>query len=354
MESSSSMESLLAESVEDFLAGHCDLRAVRRIEAGEPVDGLWQQIVESGYADALVPELYGGSGLNLSEAAPIAFACGRHVLPVPLVQTLVVRAGLAEGSLDAPDGPITIAAGATWRNDGSVAALGVPYGMTAQWVLVSDARSDWLLPVASARRAAARAAAGLVGDLHWDRVPASALQWRRSDAANAENVDWLVLAAALTAAQIAGAMERVCEMTIAYANERVQFGKPIGRLQAIQQQISVLAERVAASRCAARIGLSPLDGSSWRADPLRGAVAKGHAAEAVVEVAGIAHAVHGAIGISEEYDLQMLTRHLHEWRTQYGSESYWHARVGAALIQDDRCAARFIQQRIAPPPRPGA
>ena len=344
MNSSSSVESLLAESVDAFLAGHCDLRVVRRIEAGESADALWQQVLESGYADALVPEAQGGAGLSLSEVASVVFACGRHVLPLPLAHTLAVRAGLAERGFDAPTGPITIAQRATKGEGGAIEALAVPYAMTAQWVLVSGPQTDLLLPLAAAQRTAC-APGSLAGDVRWERLPATALQWSRADGTGA---DWQVLAAALTAAQIAGAMERICAMTIAYANERVQFGKPIGKLQAIQHQISVLAEQLFVTRCAAQVGLSPIEGSSWRADPLRGAVAKARACEAVVTVAAIAHAVHGAIGVSEEYDLQMLTRHLHEWRTQYGSEGYWNARVGAALLADDHSAARFIQQRIAP------
>jgi acyl-CoA dehydrogenase len=349
MNSTTSMESLLAESVEDFFVRHCDLRAVRHIEAGASAQALWLQVLESGYADALVLDTLGGAGLSLSEAAPIVFGCGRHVLPLPLGQTLAVRAALAARALEVPQGPITIAPIATRSAGGAIEALGVPYAMTAQWVLLSDGGIDRVLPLADAQRAPACATAGLAGDVRWDSIPAGGLQWSRTELAGDNDVDWRVFAAALTAAQIAGAMERVCEMTVTHANERVQFGKPIGRLQAIQHQISVLAEQVFVARCAARIGLSAREGSTWCVDPMRGAVAKGRASEAVVAAATIAHAVHGAIGVSEEHDLQMLTRHLHAWRLHYGSEGFWHARIGAALLEDDRSAARFVQQRIAPP-----
>lgn len=338
---------MLAESVEDFLAGHSDLRTVRRIEAGESADPLWKQVLGSGYADALVPAEEDGAGLNLSEAASIIVGCGRHVLPLPLGQTLAVRAALAERGIEAPSGPITIASNTSWREDGRIEALSVPYAMAAEWVLVSNEYHDLLLPLGQAERRVAQGHGSMAGNLGWDSVPSDALQWGRAPDVNGSAIDWPLLAAALTAAQIAGAMERVLEMTIAYANERVQFGKPIGKLQAIQHQISVMAEQVFVTRSAARIGLSPVEGSSWRVDPLRGAVAKARASEAVVSVASIAHGVHGAIGVSEEYDLQMLTRHLHEWRLQYGSEGYWNARVGAALLHDASSAARFIQRHSA-------
>lgn len=108
-------------------------------------------------------------------------------------------------------------------------------------------------------------------------------------------------------------------MTIAYANDRVQFGKPIGKLQAIQQQLSVMAEESFAARAAAQLALS---GAGWQVDALRAAVGKQRASEAAVTVAAVAHAVHGAIGVTEEYDWELLTRRVHEWRAHYGSESY--------------------------------
>ena len=347
MNSSSSTDSLLADAVEDVLRGHCDLRVVRRIEAGESADGLWRQLTDSGFADALVPAASDGAGLSLREASPIAIACGRHVLPLPLALTMPVRAALALRGLAVPEGPITIAPHAVQQEGGVIEAASVPYLRTAQWVLVSDAQRDLLLPVAAATRVTC-APRELSGRVRWERLPSDALAWSRSGDAAGSLVDWLAMAAALTAAQMAGAMQRVCEMTVNYANERVQFGKPIARLQAIQQQISVLAEQVWAVRSGASIGLCPVQGTALCVEPLRAAVAKARASEAVVAVTAIAHAVHGAIGVSEEYDLQMLTRQLHEWRAQYGSESHWNTRLGATLLADERSALQFIQQRIAP------
>jgi alkylation response protein AidB-like acyl-CoA dehydrogenase len=348
MNSSTSVEAMLAESVEDFFAAHGDLRPVRRAEAGEPTGPLWQHVIETGYADALVPEVQGGSGLSIADAASIAFGSGRHAWPLPLAHTMVARAGLAERGFDIPAGAIAIAETVQGSKGNWLEARAIPFGSMADWVLVSLSDADWLLPTDAAQRVSCPWRP-LAADLRWDTIPAEARRWARVEASGAPSVDWATQAAALTAAHIAGALQRVAEMTIGYANERVQFGKPIGKLQAIQQQISVLAEQLAACRCAARMGLCPREGSTWRVDPLRAAVAKARASEAVTIAAPIAHAVHGAIGISEEYDLQVLTRHMHAWRLQYGSEAHWYERVGAALLRDDRSAARFVQQRLAAP-----
>ena len=68
---------------------------------------------------------------------------------------------------------------------------------------------------------------------------------------------------------------------------------------------------------------------------LASAVAKSRCSEATQLVASIAHAVHGAIGVTEEYDLQIYTRRLHEWRIAHGSESHWNALLGRSIIESD-------------------
>jgi alkylation response protein AidB-like acyl-CoA dehydrogenase len=137
------------------------------------------------------------------------------------------------------------------------------------------------------------------------------------------------LAALLHAGLLAGAMKRTFDLTMAYANERMQFGKPIGKFQAIQHQLSVMAEHVAAGRMAAEAAFAVKQGLPTLAAC---AVAKARTSEAAQLVASIAHAVHGAIGVTEEYDLQLHTRRLHEWRLAHGSEVYWYRTLGRLAI----------------------
>ena len=132
------------------------------------------------------------------------------------------------------------------------------------------------------------------------------------------------IGAVIAAAAIAGAGDRVLTMTIDYASQRIQFGKPIARQQAVQQQLAVMAEQVVMARIAAQIGCA-----HGLVPPLAiAAIAKQVASAAAVEIAAIAHALHGAIGISEAHDLSLYTRRLHEWRMAHGSESYWAEALG--------------------------
>lgn len=140
------------------------------------------------------------------------------------------------------------------------------------------------------------------------------------------------LSAILAVAEIAGLAEKILEMSLSYANDRVQFGKPIGKLQVIQQQLAVMGEQVLMTRMASQIGCA----QGLAPSPEVAAVSKQVASATVPQIAAIAHAVHGAIGITEEFDLQRYTRRLHALRLAHGSEGYWASIVGKARLQSDR------------------
>lgn len=154
------------------------------------------------------------------------------------------------------------------------------------------------------------------------------------------------LAALVTACQMVGALERTLELTLAFANDRMQFGKPIGKFQAIQHQLAVMAEQVVAARMAAQIGCQ---GEGLVPHPARAAVAKSRASEAAAIVAPMAHAIHGAIGITAALDLQLFTRRLHAWRAEHGSETYWNRELGRAVLDGaDALALDFVRAQLFP------
>jgi acyl-CoA dehydrogenase len=84
--------------------------------------------------------------------------------------------------------------------------------------------------------------------------------------------------------------------------------------------------------------------SSGYAPSLQGtAIAKSYASEAAARAAAIVHAVHGAIGITTEHDLNLYTRRLHAWRRAFGAESYWQEALGAQWLDDDTSALDFVR-----------
>lgn len=256
---------------------------LRAIERGGEWQGAWEEIEQSGFLDALVPAASGGAGLTLGEVAPLLIALGRHAAPLPIGETLMARALIAQTGASCPNGPIALGTSATF-----------------------------------------------------DTVPGSAMP------ANVDGEALRLHAALLRAAQLAGAAQRVLEMTVSHANQRVQFGKPIGRQQAIQQQLAVMAEQVVAMRMAVELACAGEGAPSL----LGVAAAKALASEYAPLVSACAHGVHGAIGITEEYDLQLWTRRLLGWSRIEGGAAYWNGVVGRVVLASDLEAVDWVRQNL--------
>ena len=323
---------MFAEAIEDILRDHCTPATVRTIEAGGSPAALWEALAGAGFLDLLLPEDAGGAGLPLAELFPVLAHFGRYAVPLPIGQAIVARALVAPGVALSP-GLLTLAPALRRGPDGTITCPLVPFGGIADQVLVADGDSLLLLPCAQARRVP-------TGIPH---SQLATLAWRDDRAAERIAGDAAALAptaAALHAALLAGAMTRVFEMTLQYCNDRVQFGKSLGKFQAVQHQLSVMAELVAAASMAAE---AAFQGDARTPRMLPAAMAKARASEAVVDVANTAHALHGAIGVTEEYDLQLLTRRLHEWRMAHGSEDHWNRIVGEHLLADRRSLAEFVR-----------
>lgn len=147
--------------------------------------------------------------------------------------------------------------------------------------------------------------------------------------------------ALLLASAIAGAADTVLAMTVEHANQRVQFGKPIGRQQAVQQQLALMAEQAVAARLAV-----DLAATGDRLTTARAALAKTVSATYATQIANTAHAVLGAMGISAEHDLQIYTRRLHAWRLEHGSETHWAGALGRAALADDGSTLDWVRHSL--------
>ncbi|MGO4399630.1 acyl-CoA dehydrogenase family protein [Achromobacter sp. PAB15] len=370
------MDTLLGDAAERLFAQTCTPALLRAAEQGHSIAAAWQACEDAGFADALVPEAQGGAGLDLADALPVVLAAGRHLCPYPIAHTVLARAWLARAGHAVPKGSIAIAAQGLSMQQDRMTGVNVPWVRVADHVLAQADGHVWLLPVAAgcvapngvhgsldgeaswAMAAAVRvdgeASGGSHADVHRTGEASGAsraavrMHGEESEAsciANREHGDAPLdeLAAIAYAGLMAGAMDRVLAMTLDYANQRTQFGKAIGRFQAVQQQISVMAEHVWAARMAAQLAFQ---GRGGQPQALMAALGKARTSQAAPLVADIAHAVHGAIGITAEFDLQCYTRRLRDWRLAGGSESYWHARIGAAALSSHLDALTYLRTEL--------
>lgn len=322
------VEKTYLDPFERLLAALFPPERIRAIETGRAPAGQWAELARSGFLDALVPEAVGGAGLSLREVCPLLIALGRHAVPLPVGETMIARALLARSGAAPEEGPIAFAG----------AGGLVTGGLVADAVLVQGDDNLSLLD----RSQAALIPTGIhgsldgwLGDLPTGGIPLAA-----------PDCGLEAIAALVRAAAIAGAADRLLSMSVGYACERVQFGKPIGRQQALQQQLAVMAEDCAAVRLAVELAC---DADLW---PLPEAVAaaKSVASAAAPRIAAAAHGVHGAIGISAEFDLQLYTRRLQAWRLADGAESYWNRRLGAQVLASADDSIVWVRRRIFPEP----
>lgn len=138
------------------------------------------------------------------------------------------------------------------------------------------------------------------------------------------------LHAAATVSLMAGAMGRALSLSIDHVNTRQQFGRPLGKFQAVQQSLAVMACEVRAVDAAAAALAARLDamGRDASAASFEIAAAKLRANRAVGVVTAIAHQVHGAIGFTGEYDLHRVTIPLMRWRSAHGNDAHWAQILG--------------------------
>jgi acyl-CoA dehydrogenase len=310
---------LLEETVGELFA--------TELAAGRDGGTLWETLEEAGLTLAGIPEELSGSGGGLAEAAAIVRLAGYFAAPVPLAETALIGGwALAAAGLSVPSGPVSAAAdpsftlersGAEWILSGAAAHVPWARGSTAVAVLV-DGHVACVPTELAVLGAGENLAAEPRDSFALDRVrlPADAVAPAAIDAD-----DLLARGALARAIGIAGALERILELSLRYALEREQFGRPIGSFQAVQQELALLAGEVAAARAAVDLAVE-------QPEPFWIATAKIRTGDAATRASAIAHQVHGAIGYTQEHDLHLYTRRVWAWRDEYGSEEEWSVRLG--------------------------
>jgi len=318
----------------------------QRAEQGEWDAALWQQVTDSGFHLLLASEQAGGYGQDWRAAYPLLRGLGYWQVPLPLAETMVAVQLASLAGFDVPDGPLTLieqgqgnqlqVAGSGSQATLSGTAHAVPWARHARAALVSLA--DGRLALLDVQGAAGVQVqphsnhAGLPSDTLV--LQQAVLQAVAANPLALARPVW-TLGATARSAMLVGALESALEQSVRYAGERVQFGKAIGKYQAIQQQLALMAGDVAAARVAALVAMADAPGgaqTSCAATPFSTAVAKVRAGEAATRGTSIAHQVHGAIGFTHEHALHFATRRLWAWREEFGTDAAWAAELGRAAI----------------------
>jgi acyl-CoA dehydrogenase len=315
---------------------HSRWQDVSDAEATGWAEKLWKALQQTGFSDVPIPEELGGAGGTVTDAVELLRAAGAHAAPVPLAEAGLVGGWLlASAGLTLPKGVRTVLPlDATLRLDdgrlfGSAAA--VAWGHRAEHIVGLVDGFVVLAPGPAAQSGPTVSRGVNLADeprdtITFDGTPVTA----RADAPAGVTEQSLWERTALgRAALMAGAISAVAAMTLRYSNQREQFGRPIGRFQAVQAHLVTIHQQAA-------VVASAVDGAVEAVELGRGsfeiACAKLLADRAAQLVTAAAHQTHGAIGMTKEYPLHYLTRRLWAWRDEAGGHHRWADRLGAALV----------------------
>ena len=354
-------QQLLQSSARDFLQQECPPMHVRAME--EDAIGyspaLWKNIAELGWTGLMFPEQYGGSGYTFIELCVLMEEFGRSLLPSPFHSAVLTfglpimfsgseaqknryLTGLSSGTtlgtlaLTEPSAsyePGAISVRATERSGGFVingTKLFVANAHTADTLLVAVRTSDaggpeagislLLVPgkaagveitplqtIASDRqfevefRNVEVGSDALVGGLHqgWPLIR--------------KTIDYATVA---QCAEMVGIAQVAFDMSVDYAKNRVQFGRPIGSFQAIKHKCSNMVIDVDGSRFITYRAAWCLNQGLDAAKEI--AMAKAWTSDACRRVCASAHQIHGGIGFTKEYDLQLFFRRAKHGEVLYG------------------------------------
>lgn len=363
-------QEMLRKSARDFLEAECPPRLVREMEQdprGYP-PGLWQKMAGLGWLGLPFPAAYGGLGLGYLDLALLLEEMGRALLPAPYLETMVVGLAILDHGTEAQKRELLpkIAAGElilTYAIDepgsenelSTVSLAGRPDGDF--YVLEGTKLFVPWANVAGYILTAARTPEGLTALLVPGNAPGLTVELLKTIAKDKQaevtydgvrvGRDAVVgepgggeavfrrliqRATAAACAYLVGGAQKAFEMAVNYAKTRVQFGVPIGSFQAIQHKCANMVTDVDGARFVTYQAAWAL---SEGLDAEREvAIAKGWASEACRRVFAEAHQIHGAIGFTRDYDLQLYTRRGKALEIRFGDLDFQRELVARTLGLD--------------------
>lgn len=308
-----------AASIDSLLTKSDMPTVIRSWAAGDTAPGtaVWGRVAETGAAALLVPEEAGGAGATSVEAVTALEVLGRHAVPGPVVESVMVAPRIAAAlGTDAGDVAGELAGGAL----ASVAAPGIspfaPDAGVAQYLWVADDDEVFTGTAGEIRRSV-------------DRARTVTTPSRGGRVAAHSTVDLINHGAIGTAAQLLGLGTAMLEMSVDYAKQRKQYGKLIGEYQGLKHQLADVAIALEMARPllwagALAIAENPEEPEAAVRDVSAARVA---VADAAYLSARTALQVHGAIGYTLEHDLGLWLTKTRALQTAWGTQSFHRGRV---------------------------
>ncbi len=329
---------LFQTSLRDFLAKECTPEGIRAgwAEGRSHSPELWSQLAELGVTGLLVPEAHDGMGMSEIDSVLLFEEAGRAALPEPVVATAAVAAPLLAELGDAELAGrwlARIGAGDAIVAVGHEVSPLVTDADVAQLLLLQ--RGDEVHAVEPGDCAITEQPANDPSRRLFkvDFTPSDATRVAEGDAGRALWAAALDRGALACAGQLLGTTDKLIALASDYANQRHQFGKPIGSFQAVKHMLADCKVKLEYARPVVhRAAHSVARAVADRA--LHVSMAKVAAADAALFSARQALQVHGAIGYTWEQDLHIWMRRAWSLEQAWGRNDFHRGRVEAAILSD--------------------
>jgi alkylation response protein AidB-like acyl-CoA dehydrogenase len=359
-------QQILANVARRFLEDRAPMPRVRDImESPNGFDAdLWSGMAGLGWLGLTIGEDYGGTGLEWVDLAVLLEETGRGLLPSPLVSHSLAATAISEFGNDEQErrllpsladgsaiGTVALLEDSEILGPGGIELAGTPdgrgYRLTGKKSFVQDAGVATVFVVAF--RAPGGVRLGIVrsgaegveprayqtmdqtkrmGDLVLTNAAVAETDILVSEDSAAALARLLDLGAVAVTAEMIGAMDRAHEITTQYAKDRTQFGAPIGKYQGVKHPLAEMYVDIETSR-------SLVYYAAWcvheRPDelPLAAARAKAYAGDAFKRLGVDGVQLHGAIGFTAEYDIQLYLKRSKWAFPAFGDPDYHYERIAA-------------------------
>jgi alkylation response protein AidB-like acyl-CoA dehydrogenase len=346
----------------DFLRANYDFTRVRRImasAAGWDPDLWYRFAADLGFAGLAVPAEYGGSGLGPAELALVAEELGGVLAPIPWFETstlaanTLLRAGATGPLAEIAGGGLT--ATLAWRDaqatpfphgigpriaNGMLSGTAhfVPFGATADLLIIAAREEDVSLTAIPRDTSGLRVEALVTMDLtrplahlHFDNLPISNLRAGMANSGALAMEHSLCLANAVLAAEQMGGMQRTLDEAVAYAQQRVQFGRLIGSFQAMKHRMADMKLKLEAARTAVAWAISALCEAAPDA-AVTCAATRAYCTDAFLEIAAEGIQLHGGIGFTWDHHAHLFFKRARGSATLLDPPAILRERIAAAIL----------------------
>jgi len=365
-------QEMLREFARDFLEKECPESLVREMEEDERgySPDLWRKMAEQGWSGLIVPEAYGGVGMTYLDLVILVEEFGRALVPGPFIPNCVATIALLEAASEAQKQanlPAIAAGSQMWtlaftEPSGRFDAAGVrlaarrdgdSYVLNGTKLFIRDSHVvDKLVVVA---RTAGSGADGIslfavdarapgvrhtpvrtIASDKQNEVKLEDVRVPASDLLGEEGKAWPVFqriaqkATVIECAYLVGLSQMAFDITLNYTKERVQFGRPIATFQALQHRAADAATDVDSSRYVTYKAAWAIAEEEPDVDE-QVHIAKAWVSEASRRVVAAAQQMHGGIGFTKDYKIQLYFRRQKWMELMWGDADYHRELVAQKL-----------------------